>query len=134
MVGNYDVIIDTSLVLQLTPDILLTKLKRVDVHQLKCILVPDFTLKGNSDQDKKDMFSYWLDTNHRVSWNDIVNALKSMKEHSLARSIENKYCKPSETHFCMMRKCYFLNFYQGTQLIFKQRRTNFDSGSTGMCI
>lgn len=89
------------LVLQLIPDELLKELKEVDVYQLgRNLGVSDstlFKLKGNSDQKKKAMFVNWLDANPLASWDDVVTALEKMTEHSLAMSIENKYCGSSET-------------------------------------
>lgn len=58
-----------------------------------------FKLKGNSDQKKKAMFVKWLDANPLGSWNDVFTALDKIDEHSLAKSIENKYCGPSEAYF-----------------------------------
>ena len=44
-------------------------------------------------QDKlKEVFKVWIDESEKPTWNDVVGALRHVKNNRLAREIKSKFC------------------------------------------
>ena len=42
------------------------------------------------------MFTLWLKSNPTASWEDLISALKTIGENTLAKALEEKYCHTDE--------------------------------------
>ena len=59
-------------------------------------------------QDKlKEVFKVWLEESEEPTWNDVVAALKDVKNNRLARDIKTKFCWDRDNFL----KLYSLSYY-----------------------